>query len=523
MKRILFFLIFLFICKTSDSQDSISIREIDLSAFKKVKLFLNIFNEKGNMSFLDSNSLVFINDEGNKNEILIKTENFYYSDEPVGICVLVDVSWSMSGEGGPLDNVKKGLNNILSNFRINDQIAIHSFLNTYHPLPFTSNKLTLESEINDLEAQKGGTFLFESVIKTLRWMNDTINNKNVPKRKILIIISDGENNITDGISIYNLNDCLKEISKYKIPVFTIGSTNKITGEFLNNLEKLSETSAALYNDGKYYKIKKPDDISILIPEIYKKFKYEYILKYWTYADTNKNINGILKIITDNKQIIKSFSYQTPNRIFKYPPDKSYPAKYLIIVGIILLGLITWIIIVYFNKKRLRETYNNLLNDFRKLNVDLEKGNFENEELKKKINNLKYEINKTGTKLGFSLSDITKVIGEDDIPFGEYSGRFLMIKSGVNAGKQIQYLMENDKFEMILGRPDGGKKTDFNILSDNKVTRLRHARIFYREGDFYIEDLGSKNGTFVNGIRITKSTALASRSIITLGNTDIVFK
>ncbi|GBC77771.1 Oxoglutarate dehydrogenase inhibitor [bacterium HR08] len=56
-------------------------------------------------------------------------------------------------------------------------------------------------------------------------------------------------------------------------------------------------------------------------------------------------------------------------------------------------------------------------------------------------------------------------------------------------------------EVMLGRWDAehGIFPEIDLDEDDaeaKVSR-RHARIFYREGRFWIEDLGSLNGTFVN--------------------------
>jgi hypothetical protein len=51
-------------------------------------------------------------------------------------------------------------------------------------------------------------------------------------------------------------------------------------------------------------------------------------------------------------------------------------------------------------------------------------------------------------------------------------------------------------EMILGR----QVTCDVILSDLTVSR-RHARLVFRDGHWVIQDLGSTNGTEVNGVRV----------------------
>lgn len=56
-----------------------------------------------------------------------------------------------------------------------------------------------------------------------------------------------------------------------------------------------------------------------------------------------------------------------------------------------------------------------------------------------------------------------------------------------------------------------------VVPDPEVSR-RHARIFWEDGSFLIEDLNSTNGTFVNGRRLTSKTRLASGDIIDFGET-----
>ena len=74
---------------------------------------------------------------------------------------------------------------------------------------------------------------------------------------------------------------------------------------------------------------------------------------------------------------------------------------------------------------------------------------------------------------------------------------LVIERGRSAGKKF---MLNEK-ESHIGRwdADGGVFPDVDLDSDDpeaKVSR-RHARITLRNGEYFVEDLGSTNGTFVN--------------------------
>jgi pSer/pThr/pTyr-binding forkhead associated (FHA) protein len=67
-------------------------------------------------------------------------------------------------------------------------------------------------------------------------------------------------------------------------------------------------------------------------------------------------------------------------------------------------------------------------------------------------------------------------------------------------------------EMVIGR-----NRDCDLVIDLPMVSSRHARI-YRSGDrFLIEDLGSSNGTYVNGHRIVGPVVVAAGDLIGLGS------
>ncbi|GAB4123886.1 MAG: DUF3662 and FHA domain-containing protein [Roseiflexaceae bacterium] len=60
-----------------------------------------------------------------------------------------------------------------------------------------------------------------------------------------------------------------------------------------------------------------------------------------------------------------------------------------------------------------------------------------------------------------------------------------------------------------------------ILEDTRVSR-HHAQLRYRARKFWIADLGSSNGTFVNGERVTER-GLRTGDIVSLGGLELTYK
>ncbi len=69
-------------------------------------------------------------------------------------------------------------------------------------------------------------------------------------------------------------------------------------------------------------------------------------------------------------------------------------------------------------------------------------------------------------------------------------------------------------EITVGRAD---TCTIGMPDDTFVSQL-HARLFRRDGGVFIEDLGSTNGTFLNGRRITAPEQVAKGDRVQIGNT-----
>jgi hypothetical protein len=76
----------------------------------------------------------------------------------------------------------------------------------------------------------------------------------------------------------------------------------------------------------------------------------------------------------------------------------------------------------------------------------------------------------------------------------------------------------DGSELVLGRH---RECGVQIL-DEKSSR-RHARVFHRDGEWWVEDLGSANGTRLNGRALTAATRLDDADVIGIGAMKLCFR
>ncbi len=62
-----------------------------------------------------------------------------------------------------------------------------------------------------------------------------------------------------------------------------------------------------------------------------------------------------------------------------------------------------------------------------------------------------------------------------------------------------------------------------VIPDDTFTSRHHAWITFEENDFWLEDLGSTNGTLLNGHPVVKRQVLSAGDKIRVGHTELTFE
>jgi hypothetical protein len=100
--------------------------------------------------------------------------------------------------------------------------------------------------------------------------------------------------------------------------------------------------------------------------------------------------------------------------------------------------------------------------------------------------------------------------------GPRTGRLVVVKSpDIEEGLDF----ELNSAQLTIGR---GRQNDLTIATDEYAS-ARHARFEPRRDGVWVQDLGSTNGTYLNGARLDRPRRLTQGDIVRVGETDLRYE
>lgn len=102
------------------------------------------------------------------------------------------------------------------------------------------------------------------------------------------------------------------------------------------------------------------------------------------------------------------------------------------------------------------------------------------------------------------------------PAARELGRLVVVSSPTFEDGEVFTL---DSHPLTVGRAVNNDVS----MPDDEYASGRHARFEPRRDGVWVEDIGSTNGTFVNGIRLTRERKLTPGDVVRVGETDLRFE
>lgn len=87
--------------------------------------------------------------------------------------------------------------------------------------------------------------------------------------------------------------------------------------------------------------------------------------------------------------------------------------------------------------------------------------------------------------------------------------------------RLKRLSNNEVFELKGSSQTIGRNPFSEVFIDSSLLSRQHASLHVRDNELIIEDLGSKNGTYVNNMPIESNTSLMHGDVITVGDEKLM--
>lgn len=424
---------------------------------------------------------------------------FSTANQGVSIILMADVSGSISTT--KLQSIKDTLNNIADMMSELDNVSVLTVGNEAYTQPFVSDKQKIKEQIEAINRKPENTNLYQSIVKALDILS-TGSNSN-PK-KCMVILSDGEDYGIKGITREEVD---KRIEKLHIPIYTVAmldakpsekyvQTAKILGSFarlspggIDYVHGLTKDSSSQIAAG----IKSAIDKSLILSADLSGFKSEgnemYMKLELSVASQGKTSDGYS--IATNGLTSSKPSDEESNSSDKQDgkPNGSSPLTLWLIIGVVVIILAAVIIIILKKRKKtalLEEPEPEMAPagaDTQPVNDIDEYNNFT--AAKTEQENIESpDITIHLTKVGLI---------EEEVYHSDIAG------------------------ELVIGRDPSKSQLSFPM---DDLLSSRHCVIQYTSGDLILQDLGSTNGTYVNGVPINGPYKLENDDIILIGAMEL---
>jgi hypothetical protein len=96
------------------------------------------------------------------------------------------------------------------------------------------------------------------------------------------------------------------------------------------------------------------------------------------------------------------------------------------------------------------------------------------------------------------------------------GRLVVLKSDA-IDENTEFVLDSTGISIGRGNPNDVR------LDADEYASAQHARVEPRRDGVWIEDVGSTNGTYVNGVRLSRPRKLSIGDLVRVGETDLRFE
>ncbi|GFP75489.1 FHA domain-containing protein [Clostridium fungisolvens] len=529
MKKFLLY-IFCIICMTVFSIDVFALEESEKLIINSVNVKKDSFsvyfdtvytNGSFNSSNIDSSNLTA--SIGSVKLPLKSLDRYESTGEGIAYVLMADASKSMGTKGK--ESIIKLFTEIINQASINDKIAVVTFGESENILQdFTSDKKILIDKINTVNVKEDGTDLYRAVSKALDMLSS---DKSLPAEKAIVILSDGQESNDQGIT---KDEVLLKLPQSHIPVVSVpyktsdSAAAKENLKILGSFARLSNGLDFTQNDNKTF-----SDIAKATAE---RFKKTFVGKFDSSAvkmegqtvtlNLAVKLNGSTTISANQSIVLPVVDTSQTTKITPTPPQTQTSvvpgkntkgfSKYIPYIAGGAIILLT-VLVLLVTKMRKKDEYTE---------YSFNEGGSTGEEEKNSTVFVSEGDENKAMEVGKTVGLYEESNGSNSIqktgplpqspPKGGIKIRFT--KLGREDIVSYEILLSSS---IIIGRDPAIAKL---VFKEDELLSGKHCELVLQDSRIFVRDLGSTNGTYVNGVPLSGPCCLHNDDILLIGSMEL---
>jgi len=440
--------------------------------FPKIGIYCSLKeSDKTPLAHIDEDSLQ-VYEDGFKADY-IKVQRLKEKIDFLFLIFSIDSSKSLQKKS--LLKIKASAKEILSLTGPEDKIAVYRFNDDVTKLNnFTSNKRDLINSINGIERHGTKTMLFNAIYDSIDLLGGVRGS-----RKAIMVFTDGKD---EGSSVSG-DDIIKFSRDSGIPV------NFATLKGSRDIRTMSRI--AKMTGGKCVFIEQPGSLSDLYQRIVSAKENRYLVKYQSRIRPDGGKHGV-EIRLKSGEVRDRDSAEFVLKKFSFDFISAENAIFLGVIAF--LTIVIAVSFIFYAKKD------------KKAASPGEERKVAKTEKKKSMENL------------MDLEEKERI--EEDTVLSSHDPKFLYAKA---------WLMEKEgpatgnKYPLYWDEITMGRGKDNSVIMNDESVSLRHAKIKNVRNAYYLFDLVSDNGTFLNDKKLIRPKILYDWDEIKLGRTKFIFR
>lgn len=445
----------------------------------------------------------------------VETARLSDLDMPMQTLIMVDNSISIPTSDR--DKISSLIQDLIADRLPNEEIAIATFSESVDKLAdYTSDYSTLKKALDVIEYQDQETYLTDVLYDLIssEYVNST---EDVYKR--IIVVSDGVDNKSIGYTKEELTALLKE---YPIPIYTIGcSTGKNNTELenmfaisrgtsvdyflLEDVENTLEITDSLHEDIDIMKVTVSPSSDIM--DGGKKavkitfgegtsISTEIVMPQKVVEDVPEPTTEEAVEETTISEVESETEVETETEVEKEGGLDSRILIVIVLAVVLVLIIIVVVVILIVNGKK-KDT------GFEQVDEDT-------------LNQIGRDNSRSESKTEL-VESFRNTDSGNTVAILDSRSNYQLTLTDVNSPAKSFYVPLSKS--VVIGRR--AEVCDIALDYDNTVSG-RHCEISTRNGKFYVKDLQSGNGTYLNGSRVLTETEIFSGNILKLGRLEMRF-